>query len=86
MLKNFSSLKAIISGLQSNPVYRLKKAWGHLPRDKMETFQVCVLPPIGNLFYKSCLMLATLSTNVATSWQLFPPMLPQAGNNHVNLQ
>ena len=40
MLKNFSSLKAIISGLQSNPVYRLKKAWGHLPRDKMETFQV----------------------------------------------
>lgn len=39
VLKNFSSLKAIISGLQSNPVYRLKKAWGHLPRDKMETFQ-----------------------------------------------
>ena len=42
VLKNFSSLKAIISGLQSNPVYRLKKAWGHLPRDKMETFQVCL--------------------------------------------
>ena len=52
VLKNFSSLKAIISGLQSNPVYRLKKAWGHLPRDKMETFQVSGLP--GNLFCKCC--------------------------------
>ncbi|XP_059092463.1 ral guanine nucleotide dissociation stimulator-like 1 isoform X3 [Tigriopus californicus] len=39
VLKNFSSLKAIISGLQTNPVYRLKKAWSHLPRDKLETFE-----------------------------------------------
>eukprot|EP00095_Tigriopus_kingsejongensis_P003509 maker-scaffold373_size192110-snap-gene-0.40 protein:Tk03509 transcript:maker-scaffold373_size192110-snap-gene-0.40-mRNA-1 annotation:"hypothetical protein DAPPUDRAFT_49847" len=39
VLKNFSSLKAIISGLQCNPVYRLKKAWTHLPRDKLETFE-----------------------------------------------
>ncbi|XP_043220059.1 ral guanine nucleotide dissociation stimulator-like 1 isoform X1 [Amphibalanus amphitrite] len=38
MLKNFSSLKAIISGLQSNPVYRLKQTWLALPRDKSELF------------------------------------------------
>lgn len=38
VLKNFSSLKAIVSGLQSNPVYRLRKAWAHLSRDKQETF------------------------------------------------
>ena len=39
MLKNFSSLKAIISGLQSNPIYRLKKAWSYVPRDKLEVFE-----------------------------------------------
>ncbi|XP_037082215.1 ral guanine nucleotide dissociation stimulator-like 1 [Pollicipes pollicipes] len=38
MLKNFSSLKAIISGLQSNPVYRLKQTWIALSRDKSELF------------------------------------------------
>lgn len=25
--KNFSSLRAIVSALQSNPIYRLKRAW-----------------------------------------------------------
>ncbi|XP_039281395.1 LOW QUALITY PROTEIN: ral guanine nucleotide dissociation stimulator-like 1 [Nilaparvata lugens] len=39
VLKNFSSLKAIISGLQSNPVYRLQKTWQALPRDKIELFE-----------------------------------------------
>lgn len=39
VLKNFSSLKAIISGLQSNPVYRLHKTWSALPKDKVELFE-----------------------------------------------
>ncbi|KAL5292180.1 RGL1 family protein [Megaselia abdita] len=38
LLKNFSSLKAIISGLQSNSVYRLTKTWTALPKEKMEIF------------------------------------------------
>ncbi|XP_050731356.1 ral guanine nucleotide dissociation stimulator-like isoform X3 [Eriocheir sinensis] len=39
MHKNFSSLKAIISGLQSNPIYRLKKTWGAVIKDKAELFE-----------------------------------------------
>jgi ral guanine nucleotide dissociation stimulator-like 1 len=39
VLKNFSSLKAIVSGLQSNPVFRLKKAWSSVPREKLEIFE-----------------------------------------------
>ncbi|XP_063529363.1 ral guanine nucleotide dissociation stimulator isoform X3 [Cydia strobilella] len=38
VLKNFSSLKAIISGLQSNSVYRLRKTWALLPKEKAELF------------------------------------------------
>uniref|UniRef100_A0A0K2T7I6 Ral guanine nucleotide dissociation stimulatorlike [Bombyx mori] n=1 Tax=Lepeophtheirus salmonis TaxID=72036 RepID=A0A0K2T7I6_LEPSM len=39
VLKNFSSLKAIISGLQSNPIYRLKKSWSYVSRDKIEVYE-----------------------------------------------
>lgn len=39
VLKNFSSLKAIVSGLQSNPVYRLEKCWQYMPREKHELFR-----------------------------------------------
>ncbi|XP_055898714.1 ral guanine nucleotide dissociation stimulator-like 1 isoform X2 [Biomphalaria glabrata] len=38
-LKNFSSLKAIITGLQSHPVYRLKKTWAVLSKDAMVLFE-----------------------------------------------
>ncbi|XP_071822071.1 ral guanine nucleotide dissociation stimulator-like 1 isoform X2 [Apostichopus japonicus] len=38
-LKNFSSLKAIISGLQSHPVHRLQKTWDFVPRHTMQLFQ-----------------------------------------------
>lgn len=39
ILKNFSSLKAIISGLQSNAVYRLSKMWAAMAKEKLELFR-----------------------------------------------
>lgn len=39
LIKNFSSLKAIISGLQSNPIYRLQKTWQAVPKEKIELFE-----------------------------------------------
>lgn len=38
MLKNFSSLKAIISGLESNPVWRLQKVWSLISKDRISIF------------------------------------------------
>ncbi|XP_051995445.1 ral guanine nucleotide dissociation stimulator-like 1 isoform X2 [Xyrauchen texanus] len=38
-LKNFSSLRAILSALQSNPIYRLKKTWAAVSREAMSVFE-----------------------------------------------
>uniref|UniRef100_A0A3P9NXA0 Ral guanine nucleotide dissociation stimulator-like 1 n=1 Tax=Poecilia reticulata TaxID=8081 RepID=A0A3P9NXA0_POERE len=37
--KNFSSLRAIVSALQSNPLYRLKRLWACVHKDSMQTFE-----------------------------------------------
>jgi ral guanine nucleotide dissociation stimulator-like 1 len=38
LLKNFSSLKAIISGLEFNPVWRLQKVWNLISKDRISIF------------------------------------------------
>lgn len=38
-LRNFSSLRAILSALQSNPIYRLKRSWGSVSREPLSTFR-----------------------------------------------
>lgn len=38
-LKSFSSLKAIISGLQANSVYRLRKTWAAVPKETLARFE-----------------------------------------------
>ncbi|XP_038572051.1 ral guanine nucleotide dissociation stimulator-like 1 isoform X1 [Micropterus salmoides] len=37
--KNFSSLRAIVSALQSIPLYRLKRAWACVHKDSMQTYE-----------------------------------------------
>lgn len=37
--KNFSSLYAIVSALQSNPIHRLRRSWQHTDRDSLRRYE-----------------------------------------------
>ncbi|XP_061119520.1 ral guanine nucleotide dissociation stimulator-like isoform X1 [Conger conger] len=39
ILKNFSSLRSILSALQCNPVHRLKRTWDEVSRENLRIFQ-----------------------------------------------
>ncbi|XP_078074187.1 ral guanine nucleotide dissociation stimulator-like 1 isoform X2 [Mustelus asterias] len=39
ILKNFSSLRAIVSAMQSIPIYKLKKTWASVSKDSTSMFQ-----------------------------------------------
>ncbi|XP_072458377.1 uncharacterized protein [Notamacropus eugenii] len=38
-LRNFSSLRAILSALQSNPIYRLKRSWAAVSREPLSLYR-----------------------------------------------
>uniref|UniRef100_UPI0035901198 ral guanine nucleotide dissociation stimulator-like 1 isoform X1 n=1 Tax=Myxine glutinosa TaxID=7769 RepID=UPI0035901198 len=44
-LKSFSSLKAVLSALQSNAIYRLKKTWSFVPKDS-----ICLYEELSQIF------------------------------------
>jgi ral guanine nucleotide dissociation stimulator-like 1 len=37
-MKNFTSVKAVVSGLEAQPIYRLHKTWSYVSSDHMESF------------------------------------------------
>jgi len=39
LLKNYSSLKSILSGLSSECVYRLKSIWCFVDKEKLDVFE-----------------------------------------------
>ncbi|KAK5926992.1 hypothetical protein CgunFtcFv8_022522 [Champsocephalus gunnari] len=78
-LKNFSSLRAILSALQSNAVYRLKKTWAAVSREGMNTFDhLCETFPDENCVLTSREILVEDGTHPDGS------VTPSSVSRHIN--
>ncbi|XP_031419656.1 LOW QUALITY PROTEIN: ral guanine nucleotide dissociation stimulator-like 1 [Clupea harengus] len=86
-LRNFSSLRAILSALQSNAVYRLKKTWTAVSRESLEAFdQLCETFPDENCVLTSREILVEVDSpsaegNPAPKSPKLCPLSRQLGTN-----
>jgi len=67
MLKNFSSLKAIISALNSNSIYRLSKIWEVLPKERVSFGYL----PINNILNTNLFYFFLNRWKSLRSWRIF---------------
>ncbi|KAK7929563.1 hypothetical protein WMY93_005958 [Mugilogobius chulae] len=77
-LKNFSSLRAILSALQSNAVYRLKKTWAAVSRESVVLFEhLCETFPDENCVFTATSREILVEDDSATPVSKSPQLCPR---------